>query len=196
VGVAAVAGRGPALVQQLPLANPETVIGSAPGCQVVLAHASVKPQHARITPEGNRYVLDDLSAGQTQVSFSGDPTQLRAVQRNALRDGSLFQVGEARLIFRQPAAQPPVLERRFALAVAGLTLGSDPSCDIMLPGAAPRQVRLFQEDQRWVVEDLAGSGAWISYNGNPAQERPVAGRNALKAGSTLRVGATTWRLEV
>lgn len=194
-GASVLATGGPALVQQLPLASPETIIGSASGCQVVVAHPSVQPQHARITPDGSRYVLDDLSAGQTQVSFNGDPAQLRAVQRNALRDGSLLRVGEVRLIFRQPAAQPPLLERRFPLSIAGLTLGSDPACDIIIGGVAPRQARLIQEEQRWVVEDLAGGGTAISYSGNPAQERAVAGRNALKTGSTLRIGAMTLRLE-
>ena len=187
---------GPALIQLLPLTTPETIIGSAAGCHIVVAHPSVKPQQARLTLTGNRYVLDDLSNGQTQVSFSGEPTQLRAVQRNALRDGSLIQVGEVQLRFRQSAAQPPLLERRHALASAGVTLGSDPTCELLISGAAPRQARVWQDGQRWVVEELAGSGAFISYQGDPAQERPVAGRNALKTGSTLRIATTTLRLEV
>lgn len=187
---------GPALIQQLPLPAAETLVGSAGDCQLRLAHPSVKPHHAQISPNAGRYVLDDLSAGQTQVSFSGDPTQLRAIQRNALRDGSLCQLGEVSLTFRQPAAGPALLERRYALPPTGLTVGSDPACQVVLLDAAPRQARILQDGQRWVVEDLAGSGAFISYSGNPTQERPVAGRNALKAGSTLRVGTTILRLEL
>ena len=186
----------PTLIQQFPLTTPETLIGSAAGCHIVLAHPSIKPQHARITLAGNRYVLDDLSSGQTQVSFTGDPTQLRAVQRNALRDDSLLQMGEIQLHCRQLTTQSPQVERRHPLPVTGATLGADASCELIIPGAAPRQARVWQEGQRWVVEELAGSGAFISYNGNPAQERPVVGRNALKAGSTLRIGTTTMRVEV
>lgn len=186
----------PTLIQQFPLTTPETLIGSAAGCHIVVAHPSIKPQHARITLAGNRYILDDLSGGQTRVSFTGDPAQLRAVQRNALRDDSLLQMGEIQLQCRHLTTQSPRLERRHPLPGTGATLGADASCELIIPGAAPRQARVWQEGQRWVVEDLAGSGAFISYNGNPAQERPVVGRNALKAGSTLRIGTTTVRVEV
>ncbi|MBX3013605.1 MAG: VWA domain-containing protein [Caldilineaceae bacterium] len=187
---------GPALVQQLPLVTPETVIGSAPGSHIVLAHASVKPQHARITASDHRYVIDDLSAGHTQVSFSGNPGQLRSVERNALRNGSLLRLGEVQLTLRQSESQPTFLERRIPLSGASLIIGSDPACDLIIPGAALRQVRLLQDGQRWVVEDLAGGGSFISYSGNPTEERPINGRNAVKSGSRLRMGAIALCLEV
>lgn len=185
----------PALVLQLRLPAAENLIGRDASCQVVLANPSVVAQHARIAQVGERYVVDDLSGGQTQVSFSGDPVQLRVIQRNALRDGALLQIGQERFSFRQPAGQPPYLERRYPLTSGGLTLGSEASCDVLLEGIAPRQAHVGQDGPRWVVDDLAG-GAFVSYSGNPEQERPLAGRNALKAGSTVRIGPTILRLEV
>lgn len=193
---AAVGGapQAPALIQQLDVTGPEAVVGSGANAHVRLTHPSVQAQHARISMSSDRYIIDDLSGGRTQVSFNGDPSQLRPVQRNALRDRSLVQLGEERLIFRQPPAQPLRLERRYPLGSHGVTLGSAPSCDIVLAGTAPHQARVLQDGQRWVVEDLAG-GALVSYSGDPTQERPIAGRNALKSGSTLRMGAMTLRLE-
>lgn len=185
----------PALVLELTLPVAETLIGSGQGCQVALANSTIVTQHARISQVDGRYVVDDLSNGQTQVSFSGDPAQLRTAQRNALRDGTLLQLGQERLVFRQPTGQTPYLERRYPLTPAGLTLGSEATCDVVLAGAAPRQARVTQDGARWVVDELA-SGAFVSYSGNPAQERPLAGRNALKAGSTVRAGAVTLRLDM
>jgi len=185
----------PALVLQLALPTPETIIGNGPGCQVMLASPTLMGQHARISQVGERYVVDDLSGGQTQVSFGGDPAQLRVVQRNALRDGSLLQLGQEPLVFRQPSGQASYLERRYALTATGLILGSDAACNVVVAGSAPRQARVLQEGPRWVVEDLA-SGALVSYSGNPDQARPLSGRNALKAGSTVHVGAATLRLEL
>jgi len=182
-------------MQQLPLAAPETIIGSATTAHVALPYPSVNPQHARISMSDGRYVVEDLSGGKTQVSFNGDPSQLRLVQRNALRDNSLLQLGEERFVFRQLPAQTPRLERRYSLTQAGITVGADAACDVVVPGNVARQLRIMQEGGRWVTESLGGGNALVSYNGDPTQERPLVGRNALKSGSTIRIGTMTLRLE-
>lgn len=182
-----IAEGGPALVLQLPLTFAENLVGSAAGSGATVVHPSVLAQHVRIAPSGERYTLEDLSGGRTWVSYSGDVGLLRPVQRNALKDGSLVQVGEVQLVFRQSGASG-WLERRYPLSSVGLTLGSASDCAVVLPGLAARQAQIVADGPRWVVADLAG-GTFVSFSGDPAQERPVAGRNALKDGSLVRVGS-------
>ncbi len=67
------------------------------------------------------------------------------------------------------------------------TIGSAPGNDIVLPGLAPRHAAISRWEGRWVIEPLAGSTA-VAYNGDAAAERPIAGVNALKHGSLIRLG--------
>jgi hypothetical protein len=80
------------------------------------------------------------------------------------------------------------------LPSTGLVIGSATACDVVVDGGAAEQARIVRDGQRWVVENLANGGAFVSFTGDPAQERPVNGRNALKPGSLLRVANTTLRM--
>lgn len=82
---------GAALERRLPLPPAGLLIGGAPG--VDIAVPSAPPLAIRIRHDGQHWMVE-CEAGQCQVSYSGDPTQLRPVtQRNALQPGSLVQVG-------------------------------------------------------------------------------------------------------
>lgn len=185
---------GGTIVVQYPLSGSETIIGSAPTAHLSIPGSTLAPHHARITWVNDRFAIEDMSNGQTWVSFRGDPTQLRQVPINALRNGSLIRLGEERFIFRQPEGANAYLERQMTLPAHGLTIGSAAVCDIIVNGGAAQQARIIRDGQRWVVESLSTGGAYVSFSGDPAQERPVSGRNALKPGSLLRVANTTLRM--
>ncbi len=177
----------------------ETVsLGSSEGNDIIIPASTVATRHARIGLEGGRYVIADTSAtlstglgqGHTAVSFSGDPAQLRPSARNALKDGSLVKLGEAILVFHQPAQGSPWLEMVYEMTKSIVTVGSEAGNDIVLthPSVSPRHAELRQEAGRWVAHDLdSAQGTFVSYSGDPAQERRIS-TNALKNGSTVRFG--------
>jgi len=179
--------------------QPTVTVPVAPASiQATLTAAKVTQRHARIGQLEGRYVLDDLSGGQSFVSYSGDPGQLRQVQRNALKDGSLLQLGEVQVTFRERRTEV-WLEQVYELSTANsatTTVGSALDNDIVVPIGTPHQAQIAQEEGRWVVTNLAGEGLWVSYSGDPALAQPVSGRNALKDGSMVRVGETVLFLKV
>jgi len=70
-------------------------IGSDPGNNLVISHASISPKHARIQWEKDRYVVHDLgSKAGTFVSYSGDLTLERRIDKSALKVGSSVRFGE------------------------------------------------------------------------------------------------------
>ncbi|MCB0134901.1 MAG: hypothetical protein KDD75_07325, partial [Caldilineaceae bacterium] len=82
---------GAALERRLPLTASGLCIGAALDADVSVS--SPQPLAIRIRHDG-RHWLVECEAGQCQVSYSGDPAQLRPVtQRNALQPASLVQVG-------------------------------------------------------------------------------------------------------
>jgi|GEM_PF-1409562 len=184
------------LVLEFPLVNAETVAGSAITCTLVLPDSSIAAQQARFSVANGRTIIDDLSGpGGTQVSFAGDPSQLRPVQRNALRDGSLIQFGVLRFVFRQVGDAPPWLERRLAIPADGVTIGTDTGSLIQLAGSEAQACRVRTEGQHWIVERSAGA-CQVSFGGDPAQFRPVSERNALKVGSRIRIGLVPHAVEM
>lgn len=82
---------GASLERRLPLPASGLLIGAAPTADVNVP--SPQPLAIRIRHDGRHWMVE-CEAGQCQVSYSGDPAQLRPVtQRNALQPGSLVQVG-------------------------------------------------------------------------------------------------------
>lgn len=82
---------GAALERRLPLPASGLRIGAAPPADIIVS--SPQPLTIRIRHDGQHWMVE-CEAGQCQVSYSGDPAQLRPVtQRNALQPGSLVQVG-------------------------------------------------------------------------------------------------------
>jgi len=178
------------LVARFAVAKEAVSLGSGEGNDIIIPAPTVAAHHARIGVENGRYVITDLSQGRTAVSFGGDPAQLRLGARNALKDGSLLKLGEAILTFHQPAEESPWLEMAHEIAGEIVNVGSEAGNDIVLahPSVSPRHAELRQEAGRWVVHDLdSAQGTFVSYSGDPAQERKVS-VNALKDGSTVRFG--------
>jgi VWFA-related protein len=187
------------LVGRFPLLPEETNIGQAPDNHVVIKHPAVDPHHARIFRQNERYVVHAVGAGQTFVSYSGDPAQERLITQNALKDGSSVRFGDVRCTVRiSPDGSAGHIEVPFSLQDTVTTIGRDDANDIVVnaPAVASRQAEIHWEDGRFVVNTLGGNGnLFVSFSGDPSQERPVLGRNALKVGSTLRVGDVVFRLE-
>lgn len=178
------------LIAHFTISGDSVSIGSDEGNDIVVPSPSVALQHARIGVENGRYVITDLSQGHTAVSFGGDPAQLRPAQRNALKDGSLVKLGGVVLTFRQSAQGSAWLEMAHEVTKEIVTIGSEDSNNITLahPSVSPRHAALRWDAGRLVVHDLdSAHGTFVSYSGEPAQERQVQA-NALKNGSTVRFG--------
>jgi len=82
---------GAALERHLSLPASGLLIGATPTADINVP--SPQPLALRIRHDGRHWMVE-CEAGECQVSYSGDPAQLRLVtQRNALQPGSLVQVG-------------------------------------------------------------------------------------------------------
>ena len=187
------------LVGRFPLAPTGTSIGRTPDNGVVINHPSVAPHHARIVRQGKWYVVRHLGRGQTFVSFSGDPAQERPIGENALKDGASVRFGNVRCtVCVSPDGSAAHIEVPLPLQDAVTTIGRDGVNDIVVsaPVVASRQAEIRWEKGRFVVYDIgAGGGLFVSFSGGPSQERQVIQRNALKAGSTIRLGDVVFKLE-
>jgi len=195
------------LVGRFPLTAAETNIGRSPDNHIVINHPSLAPHHARILRQAERYVVHGLGAGQTFVSYSGNPVQERLISQNALKDSSSVRFGDVRGIVRlAPDGSAGHIEVPFPLQGAVTTIGRDGANDIVAnaPAVAARQAEIRWEDDRFVVYDTStgpstgidtGGELYVSFSGDPAQEHPVLGLNALKSGSTLRLGNLVFTLE-
>ncbi len=164
-------------------------IGCAPLSAVILADPAAPANQAVIDQRAGRYVVRDLAGGQTYVSYRGDPAQEVPVGENALREGSTIRCGQVRFTFRDPGDGPAWLEQAFPLET-GMTVGATAGSTVQLPAQGVGEVRaeIVLEGARWVVVDRAASGLLVSFSGDPAHMRPLTGRNAVKAGSVVRVG--------
>jgi len=86
-------GSGPALTvrhtgQEFPLTQAPITIGRQPDCTVVLADPQVSRQHASVSFQGGRYVVQDLgSANGTYIN------ERRIAAPQALRDGDQLRLG-------------------------------------------------------------------------------------------------------
>ncbi len=187
------------LVVRYPLGPGETSVGRAADNVIVLSDPSVAAHHACIALQAGRYIVRDLSNGQTYVSYRGDPLQERPTGTNALRDGSTIRFGQVRSVLRQPADGSAGAWLELSLVLQALvTLGRDPGNHVVVNAAqvAPRQAEIRQEAGRWVVADLGSDGITrVSFSGDPARSQPVQGRNALKVGSRIYLGDVVLELQ-
>lgn len=77
-----------------------TLIGSRPGCKIVLQNKSVSPVHAAIIQEGTRVIAVDL------VSARGTLLNNLKMECEALGDGDVLSIGP--VAFRVSIAAPPL----------------------------------------------------------------------------------------
>ncbi len=87
--------RGELAGKMLPLVEePPWTLGRAAGTALTLANPSVSPQHARIEPDGDRFLLVDLG------SALGTLLNGRAVRHPvSLRGGDTIEIGDTALVF-------------------------------------------------------------------------------------------------
>jgi len=186
------------LVNRAELVKDVMTVGSAHSNDIVVADPAVAAQHAQVRREGDRFVVYDLSGGNTLVSYGGDPAQFRVATRNAVKGGSLLRFGNATYTFSQPSHGYPTLEQRHGLEKNSVTVGAAPDNDVVLagPGVDPHHAELQWQVDRWVVSNLGSTGGtFVSFSGDPGQERQAT-RNALKHGSRVRFGGQVFTLEL
>lgn len=82
--------------QEHPLAA-RTTLGRALECEVVITSKSVSREHARMSLEGRRWLVEDL--GSTNGTFLNGE---RVLGRRELRDGDSLKVGEVNFLFHDP----------------------------------------------------------------------------------------------
>jgi len=183
------------------LVKDTVTIGRAEASDIPLAHPSVSDGHALIKLEGDRYVIQDLgSENGTFVSYSGDPTaELQVTGRNALKNGSRLRFGRLVCVLTQPAEGAAELLVHYPLSTQVTTIGRDVKNDIILldETVSAQHTRIDREAGRYVVSDLgSAAGTFVSFTGDPTKERRIAARNALKNGSTVRLGEVTFTLKI
>ncbi|MBE3558681.1 MAG: FHA domain-containing protein [Ktedonobacteraceae bacterium] len=100
------------VVQEYVLDKPETVIGRAPGSDILLSKDKLTSRrHATIRYEDKQYVLrDERSANGTFVNGQ----QIEELVPYVLKDGDHVGIGEHELIFRAAGSQQAVQEKESA----------------------------------------------------------------------------------
>ncbi len=78
----------------VPLTGPATVIGRASGCELVLRSPEVSKRHCRVLIQDERVEVEDLN------SVNGTLVNGRAVDRAALKNGDVLEVGDHRFTVR------------------------------------------------------------------------------------------------
>jgi len=85
-------------LRRLPLLDREgLLIGSSPGCDLVIADVGVAPVQAALYREGSRWVALDAGVGEPTLLVDG-----RRTRRHRLHGGSVLRVGLHRLIVSGP----------------------------------------------------------------------------------------------
>ena len=107
--------------------------------------------------------------------------------------------------FQKPIVRMLVsLGHEFSTAVKhiekeALLVGRNPACDLVInhPSVSRTHAIIRQHEGRWIVEDLGSdNGTFVCYNGDLGFERAVHKMNALKNGSIIRFGQTSYTFVV
>src|SRR5688572_3341514 len=94
------------------LANGGVLVGTAPGCQIVVADPAAAPKHCRIASSPQGFVVTDLGGG-TVVNGA-------KVKEHVLRHGDVLQIGAEKFVFNEtPAAAPAKAPEPVAAAKGG-----------------------------------------------------------------------------
>jgi pSer/pThr/pTyr-binding forkhead associated (FHA) protein len=90
------------------------------------------------------------------------------------------------------------LFRLDALKKEAITVGREPQNDLVIVDqrVSRYHAQILHQGEHWVVHDLdSTSGTFVSYSGDPGQEKPVKGMDfALKNGSIVRFGPASYTL--
>ncbi len=148
-----------------------TTFGRAPDNDVVLSDARVSRHHARLAYQDGRYVLSDLN------SHNGTWVGGQRISEQDIAPGTSFRIGPATITLQGAAAYvPPTPPPPFGATVSFefaptapaarverirldrpvLTLGRDPSCDLVLdhPTVSRLHAQIRKMDGNFVLFDL------------------------------------------
>ena len=115
------------------LANGGVLIGTAPGCQIVVADPAVAPKHCKIAKSAQGFVITDLSSGGTIVNGA-------KIKEQVLKNGDVIQVGSEKFTFAEKQEEPVAVGAKAPapVAKAGNGGGSPPAGGRRpLPSRAP-----------------------------------------------------------
>ena len=93
------------------LANGGALLGTAPGCQIIVSDPAAAPKHCRITSSPQGFVVTDLSGG-TVVNGA-------KVKEHVLKAGDVLQIGSEKFVFTEPEAVAAVKGSEAPAAAAG-----------------------------------------------------------------------------
>lgn len=168
------------------------VIGSGGGVDLLLKDATVSAAHAQILRQQGRYVVRDLSSKSgTFLNYSGASGRERRVDgQNALQNGSVVRFGDAATVVFEDVPSPSLV---MTVPVTSLpwTIGSDLDNDLVLGGAEVlgHHAQIEMLSGRPALRPLGASETRVSFTGDPQKETIVRDVNALKNGSTIRIGS-------
>lgn len=180
----------------------ELRVGRAAGNEIRLKERNVSRNHARILVRDGKAYIEDTSRYGSHINgrrFTGT-VELTAEDVVAIGSYKLSIEGLAERTgpagpprFVPPAvvtfgpprllARSPGLEGRCWLLADGVTIGSDPSCDVVIdrPNVAAHHVRLQIVGGQWIARQDPG-GTFFQINGRLTDE------TELSRGDTLRIG--------
>ncbi|MGH7822536.1 MAG: FHA domain-containing protein, partial [Candidatus Binatia bacterium] len=144
-------------------------------------------------------VMTRKPAGATPQDADRTVVTPRAPQAGASRPGDL----ERTMVGRAPGPQAegragaaaefqlaclsgPDRGRRFSISGAEVVVGSNPSCNVILKGAAPIHAKLAREGETYAIQNLGPSGSVIVRGRAPS-------RATLKTGDLLKIGDAVLR---
>lgn len=175
---------------QVPIRKLPFVIGSGNGADLVLKARSLSPEHVQIVQQQGRYLIRDMASAEgTFVTYPGSARQERRINENAITDGSIIRLGDfGPMVFREQ--QSPAL--LISVRISGLPwmVGADDDNDLVLKGGGVlgRHAQVDIQSGRHVLRPLGQGQTHVSFTGDPQRERLVKDVNALREGSTIRIG--------
>ncbi|MCB4792686.1 MAG: FHA domain-containing protein [Elusimicrobia bacterium] len=93
-----------AVIKEIPIEKTPMTIGRKPDNDVVIDNMAVSGHHARITMQGNMYVIEDTQS--TNGTFLND----KKILNSALKNNDQILIGQHTLVFINPEEQPRVVD--------------------------------------------------------------------------------------
>jgi len=175
-----------------------TTFGRAPDNDVVLSDGRVSRHHAKLAYQAGRYVLSDLN------SHNGTWVGGQRISEQEIAPGTSFRIGPATITLQVAAAYvpppppfgatmsfefaptaPAAQVERVRLDRPVLTLGRDPSCDLLLdhPTVSRLHAQIRKLDGNFVLFDLK------STNGTFVNGQRVEVQHQLQVGDEIRIAS-------
>lgn len=97
--------QGPMAGKIFPLKKPEITIGRVAGNDIIIPHPQVSRSHARLSWDGQNFILQDL--GSTNGTFVNG---VRITDPTPLQPGDVINLGELPLAYQAPPLSPAAIE--------------------------------------------------------------------------------------